>query len=199
MTLHRVRHGSHIQRGTRNHGAMNWICQMRRWWKINWRADCWNNRPSDWLSHSWRPIHANSCGSNRRLREGFDRFSRSTSTISLTGDRSLRLWNISAADTGNVMDAWSPPIFVHGVQTNKILLSVAGYLCRSPRHNKIPRNASPITFTVFVQSQEKQPVFWAHELVKLSTSLTSHSVKSHNICNMENNLTWVTSSPLHVS
>lgn len=189
--LYRVGHGSHVQRGTRNSGSMNRssnaVCQVW-WWKIYWCSDCWDEGkgPSDWLSHSWRPVHAYSCGSTGGLRNGFVWFSRGTSR-SRASDRDLRHWDVSTVDTSYVVDAWSPPIFVHRVQTNEILLSMARHLGGSPRHHKVSRNASPITLTILVQPEKKQPVFWAHEqmwIIEFQRRLISTpcSAKCHSIC-----------------
>lgn len=66
--------------------------------------------------------------------------------------RHMIRWNFSI-DAGDVMDTRPPPISVHGVQTDEILLSMASHLCWSSRNHEVSRNAPPISFPKLVQSQ----------------------------------------------
>lgn len=76
----------------------------------------------------------------------------------LARDWTLGHRNISAVDTGDVVDARPPSVFVHRIESNEILLSMASHLGWSPCHHKVPRNASPIALSVFVQPQKEQSV-----------------------------------------
>ena len=57
----------------------------------------------------------------------------------------------------NVMDTGSPPIPVHGIQANEVLLCVARHLSWGPGYYKVPGDASPVPFSELVQPQQKQP------------------------------------------
>lgn len=49
-------------------------------------------------------------------------------------------------------------LFVEAVLSQEVLLSMACHLCGSPRVDKIPRDASPISFAKLLESHKKLPV-----------------------------------------
>ena len=159
---HRIWHGRHIHWCTRNHCSWDCssdtVCHVCWGRKIHRSANSWDKGSSYWLTHGWSSIHAHTWWPSWVLRRLFARFSRGTSstwTISLTSNRSLRCWNVSIVNTGDIMNAWSPSIFVHWVQTNEVLLSMACHLCWRSRNYKVTRYTSPITFPIFVQTEKK--------------------------------------------
>ncbi|RRT50541.1 hypothetical protein B296_00048372 [Ensete ventricosum] len=114
--------------------------------KINRSAYGWNQRTTNWLSD----------GSSIWLRRLIDRSPCSCNwTARLTSDWLLCRY-VYVAYTGDIMDAGPSPLFVHRVQPNEVLLGMACDLCRCSRYYKIPRNASPITFTIFIKSKKEQ-------------------------------------------
>jgi hypothetical protein len=74
--------------------------------------------------------------------------------ICLTCDWTLS--SISIVHAGDVMYTWSPPLSVHWVQADKILLCVTSYLSRRPWDHKVPRDAPPVTFAILFKSKKKQ-------------------------------------------
>lgn len=159
---HRVCHWTHIHWGTRNHNSRYrgsyTICHMAPCRKTHWGTNCWDKGSSYWLPYRRSAIYANTRRPSWGLRSLFDWFARGTScrtTICLTSNWSLGCRNVSIANTGDVMNARSPPIFVHWVQTNEVLLCMAGHLCRCSCHHKVSRYTSPVPFPIFVQTKKK--------------------------------------------
>lgn len=136
-TGHRVSHRGHAQRRTRDAISQLWG------WKNYGCAYCWNKGPAYWLPDSCGAVHG-----------GWFVWWGGRS-ICMARNWKLRPGNIYCVDIGDIVDAGPPPVFVHRIQTNEILLGMAGHLCRSPRHHEITRNASPIAFSVFLQTEKK--------------------------------------------
>lgn len=163
---HWIRHWS-----TRDNCSRNWrpdsICHMCWGWNIHWCANGRNKGSSYGLSNASCSIYANTRGSSWQRCLLFALFARRITcsrTICLAGNQTLRHWNFSSVDTGDVMYTWPSPVPIHRVQTNKVFLSMTGDLCRSTCHNKISGDTSPITFPVFVQSKKEQSVFKSTEI-----------------------------------
>ena len=159
---HWICHCSHVHWCPRNHSSRNrcsdTICHMCCCRKIYRCTNCWDKGSSYWLTYGWSAIHANTRGSRWGLRGLFGGFARGTScrtTICLTSNWSLGCRNISVANTSDVVNARSPPIFVHWVQTNEVLLCMACHLCRCSRHHKVSWYTSPVAFPIFVQTKKK--------------------------------------------
>lgn len=153
---HGICHGGHVHwcprnKCSRRHSASDTISHVwRRASKIHWCSNSWD---SNRLPDTWCTIHANPWGPTRRL---FGRFPRARGayyrTICLTGDRPLDCRNFSIVDTGDVVDAWSPSVLVHWIQTYEVLLCMACHLSRCSRYHKVSWYTSPITFPIFFQT-----------------------------------------------
>ena len=88
--------------------------------------------------------------------------------VGLAGDRALGAGDVPVGNAGDVVDAGTPPVLVHGIETDEVLLRVAGHLRWRPRHHEVTRNAPPVAFSVFVQTKEKQSVW---EIMKPSATI----------------------------
>lgn len=69
-------------------------------------------------------------------------------TVCLACDWRLWGWDVTIAHTRDVMDARPPPVFVHWVEADEVLLSMACHLGRCSCYNKVSRNAPPVPFSV---------------------------------------------------
>ena len=62
-----------------------------------------------------------------------------------------------ARHTRDVVDGGAALVLVDGVEADEVLLGVACHLSGGARDHKVARNATPVTFAEFCQSEEEQP------------------------------------------
>ena len=161
------------------HWVSNWD-NIGRVWMVSRRKhhrspDRWHHVPrrrsSNWMPNR-RSVHAYA-GYVRRLWPVLHRWSYSGCGWHVHGGLLAGNWrervvlmmmmmrrssDISIVDACNVMDAGSPPISIHWVEANEVLLGMASHLRGSPGNYKVPWNASPISLPKLVKTKQKQPI-----------------------------------------